>query len=341
MVDSSLYDTDSFWDALQRTEEIVTKRLEKDSGGRKPWTLKVCEEFANFKFYDLLFNKYFLWGIYEKQLIYPGILDLIYEIWEIKQKSRLDCIVLLCAVGVGKSTLNAILQWLQWYELTTKYFDFRKAFQLTGKTPTCLVQLSVKEDTAKKVTFEKIYPLFQCGFNLDYFTPDKNVKSEIRIRRNQTLIFPGSARRATVLGYDIYSGCIDEASAMGVTQDSVFGDTGNREYDRAKDVFYELDERIGSRFGGNRGAIIMISQRRTGREFVEEHYRRIEREEVPYSYARKLSFVDVVGWGNKKFFPSGEVAYFNINTFEVIEDKKQIEEITNRKGILDAKSTTK
>jgi len=311
-------------------KRVFEQHIDKKYYNVKPWTPAICQQFATLSLDDLLFKDYFL--NLDKNLLYPLVLDTLYEVWDSWESGeKLWYLVLLCAIGSGKTELNAIMQWLQWYRLTTRFFDFRKKLKLMPNATTCLIQMNRDAKRAKEVTFSRIYPLFQCPFNRDYFPPDTRTASKIKIVRNNTAIFPGSGGAASGLGYDIYAAGLDEMTALKIVDKSVLGDTGGGKYDVAQVMFDEVDKRMDSRFAEDRGTLVMFSQRRTGKEFIENFARQIENGTVKNGLVKKYSFWEAVGWRNRKFYKDDNVFYFNKKTFSIVIDSAEVELLTKRK----------
>lgn len=317
-------------------KDTLTKKLLKSTGSDKAWTPELCAEFRKVGIGDLLFNSYFLGSTLRKEDMYPAVLDTIYDIWNWindKDREKLYYVVLLQAIGTGKTTCNTVLQWLQWYYLTTNWFDFRKDLHLIGNKPCAFIQMNVDASKARKVTFDSIYPLFEnCAFNQEYFPIDKRVKSEIRIGRNNTIIFPGTGKAASALGYDIYAAGLDEMAKMRTIGDSTMGSNADGGYDVGKDMFDQIDQRIQSRFGyDNRGVMIMFTQRNTGREFVEQLASKIRTGQQKHAMLKEYNFWDAVGRNNPKHFISPKNVFINSKTYEVIEDDESIAQLRQRK----------
>jgi len=237
------------------------------------------------------------------------------------------------SIGSGKTTTNSVLQWLQWYYLTTHWFDFRKELHFMGAQPCALVQMNMDAKKARKVTFDRIYPLFErCQFNQEYFPLDKRVTTEIRISRNNTIIFPGTGKAASVLGYDIYAAGLDEMAKMRTIDQSALGDTGDGQYDPGKDIFDQIDQRVQSRFGyANRGVMVMFTQRNTGREFIETLANGIELGKIKNAMVKKYTFWDAVGRENPKHFTNTKNVFIHTKNYQVIEDDAQIEILRQKK----------
>lgn len=316
---------------LEKTaKRTFNQYIEKKHVDVEPWTPSICRQFAEVTLDDLLFKDYFL--NLDKDFMYPMVIDTLYEIWDKWESGeKLWYVVLLCSIGTGKTELNGILQWLQWYILTTKYFDFRKELKLMGNATTCFIQMNRDATKAKEVTFNRIYPFFQCQFNKDYFPPDSRTLSKIKIERNNTAIFPGSGGAASELGYDIYAAGLDEMTAIRQVEKSILGDTGGGKYDNAQVMFDGVDQRMNSRFSDNRGTLVMFSQRRVGNEFIERFARQIENGTVKYGMVKKYSFWESVGWRNRKFYKDDNTFYFNKKTFNIVIAPDEVALLSKRK----------
>jgi len=316
-------------------ERVLSKHIAESEQNVKPWTPAIQQQYARVSLDDLLFRDEFL--NINKNVLYPLVLDTLYEAWELWIKEELDYVVILASIGSGKTSLNAIMQWLMWYRLTTQYYDYREEFDmLKDQTRACLVQISDKEEHAREVTFNKVAPLFKnTRFNKDYFPVDSKIKSRLVINRNNTLIFPGAGLPASVLGYDIYGGCLDEMTAMRVVKKSARGE-GSNIYDPSFKIWSETERRAESRIGRKKGLIVMISQRRTGNEFIEKFAREAENGIRKRCLVKKYTFWDAVGIDNPKFFNQPvKYFYFNAKNFRIIDDPEQVKQIDKRKGIID------
>ena len=123
------------------TEDALSQTLSKTYGSEKPWTQKICQKFASTSLDDLLFDSYFL--NLDRDSIYPAVLDVIQEWWEKKLAGEtIWYVVLLWAIGAGKTTCNAIFQWLQWFYLTTHWFEFRKELNILSAGYVALIQMN-------------------------------------------------------------------------------------------------------------------------------------------------------------------------------------------------------
>lgn len=327
---------DIFEACRRATEEALVKKVHKLTGSEKQWTPEICAEFSRVSLDDLLFNSYFLGSSLRREDMYPAVYETITEIWNWMNdpnRDPLHYVVLFWAIGGGKTTTNGVLQWLQWYFLTTHWFDFRKELHFLGNKPCALIQMNKDAKKARKVTFESIYPLFeQCAFNQEYFPIDKRVTSEIRISRNNILIFPGTGEAASVLGYDIYAAGLDEMAKMRTVDQSAYGANEDGKYDVGKDIFDQVDQRIQSRFGSKaRGVMVMFTQRNTGREFIETFAKGIESGRIKNAMVKKYTFWDAVGRDNPKHFTNPKNVFIHTKNYTVIDDDAQIEILRQKK----------
>jgi len=67
------------------------------------------------------------------------------------------------------------------------------------------------EAQARKVTFTEVAKRFDSPFNKDYFPVNPRITTELRISRNNTVIFPGTSSALSALGYNLFGGAVDEA----------------------------------------------------------------------------------------------------------------------------------
>jgi len=242
------------------------------------------EEAAKFREYfdgdieRLLDDDYFLGHVLydkaaRKSKLWKPVKQDILDLFVLKRTQPINFAVWIAGIGAGKSRTQSVVTWLQWFDMTTlaaggpvEYYD------VVPGSYTAMLCMSRTEGQARKITFDYAWPFFECPFNREYFPPDSKIKSEIRIERNHTIIFPGTANAMSALGYNCFGGTIDEANFLEVTEKSAKSDQGE-DFDAAEAIYNAIWQRMTSRFqepnGRVRGLITMISSTRYADDFLE------------------------------------------------------------------------
>jgi hypothetical protein len=190
------------------------------AGGLQPWSPEIAKQFKDefdSNLETILHNPYFLGlksiketdTVVKDNCLYPSHKDDILAIYEEKKKRDINLVILIEGIGSGKSTVNSILTYLEWFRLTCTY-NPQKYYGMMNDEIIAFIAMSRSEAQAKRVTLQKIYPKFQTQFNIEYFPPSKRRGQEIWIPRNNTLIFAGTSNAASALGYNIFGGVVDE-----------------------------------------------------------------------------------------------------------------------------------
>lgn len=242
--------------------------------------------------------------------------------WEERKKRQINLVILEMAIGSGKSFFSSILQWLQWKELICKY-NPHEYFRLDPDSKIAFICLSKTHDQARKITFDYVQARFKSGFNKDYFPPNDRKKSELEIKRSNTLIFPGTSSEASALGYNVYGANIDEAANLDIVEDSKKATIGDV-YDPAEEIFNATYQRMKSRFvdpitGKVPGFIVMMSSPVHPDDFMERKIREAESGEATDIFWRRAKLWEAKP---KWFFPRGKTFLFDTETLEIIDNKK-------------------
>lgn len=197
------------------------------------------------------------------------------------------------------------------------------------------VTLSRDAISAKRVTFLDMLPVFsRSPFIQDYFPPHLSAEklqenpsklpSELRFPRN-IVLFPGTGSACSALGYNIFSGIIDEANDLQMTVGSKKA-LLQEYYSAAEAASREMLERINSRFNWNdlfrqgkeRGILTLIGQSRTPDSFLEKKVRE----------AQMLGTDSTVFWKRMSRWEVQPKERFSRETFLFdITNKKIIQEI--------------
>jgi hypothetical protein len=279
-------------------------------------------------FLPLIEDEYFL---NLKHNLYPFHYETILEIYRERKKRKLDLVILNEGIGSGKNYLAATLEWLEWYYYITTP-DRKKVWpHIDPNTTTAFILLSKTERESRKIVFEYVFRLFQSKFNREYFPPDTKTTTSLKIPRSKTLIFPGTGEAASALGYNVYSGIVDEASYLQKTASK--GSSSEEVEDQAQAMYNQLHGRIYSRFGHRGGLLVMITSANKVEDYVEQKIR----DAIKYGCDRdRIFYKRVPFWKAKpaEFFPTGKQFLFNAVTFEVITDEEQIKDYMKAREVL-------
>ncbi len=143
--------------------------------------------------------------------------------------------------------------------------------------------MSKNEKLARKITFGRVLPFFNCPFFLDYFPPQvdfdrmssnvKRLPRELRFPKN-ILISAGTGSAESALGAATFGGTIDEANFLEVLEFSKRG--GDKQvYDAAAEMHDTLRKRMHSRFSSGlhdmpQGLFAMISSSNSTEDYLEK-----------------------------------------------------------------------
>jgi len=332
---------------LSETKKQATTTLtQKNRIIQSEWNRSKAEDFAKRSVRDLLNDSYFLnfknspndvdgWA----DRLYPAVKQDVIDLFEEKDRREINFALFIEGIGSGKSTKAGIITWIQWYYLTC-WYDFPtgqiflpngKVIKITPGSVIAFIFLNRGKEQARRVSFEKVLPLFKCPFNMDFFPPDQR-KVEIRIPRNKTVIFPGTGEALSILGYDLWGGVIDEANFLNVIEDSASSLDPNGRFDAAQHMFNAVQARMKSRFGfrgeAPPGLLTMISSPSYPDAFLERKAAEYEMnpEKSLMFYRRRAT------WEAAPYKYAQDCFVFDINTMEVVATPPGKEEyITNRR----------
>jgi hypothetical protein len=191
-------------------------------------------------------------------------------------------VILTGAIGWGKSwwTELGILRCV--YE-TSCYRNPQRAFGLATGSQIMLVNISVKEELARKVIFQGIKTkAAQSPFFTNVFPFDKHISTELRFPKNLT-IFPAASTTTSVLGLNIIGGSIDESNFMPIagTRGEVDALTGRKRTDKAEMLYTAFSRRMKSRFselGSIPGKLFLVSSTGVPSSFLEKRIAEAENE---------------------------------------------------------------
>lgn len=299
-----------------------------EAGNSKLWNDSVAAEYHKLKPSEIFKSDYFL-NIGDT--LYPFFFDLADELHAERQNRKIDLVVFNMGIGSGKTYFSSALEYYEWLYFTTTP-NKKQAFPgIDPETSTAFILMSRDKEKAKKIVFTNVYRHFNCQFNKDYFPPNPRVRTYLDIPRNKTLIFPGTGEAVSALGFNLFSGIVDEAAFL---QAVAKGSSSEEVTDPAQAMFEQINGRIDSRFGKNGGLIIMITSANKEGNFVENM---IEKAIQDGNYKHKIFWRRAPVWKTKPpgFYPSGEVFLFNRDTYEIITDLDMIREYMDARSRLD------
>lgn len=273
-----------------------------------------------------------------KKWLYPVHREDIIKIFEYKERYGIDTVICEEGIGSGKTVKNMVLIFLQLFKLITLP-NPQEFYGLAPGTTMAFVLMSRNEKQARKVTFQKLLPLFNNKFFNTYFRPSADYTemenrlifpTELRFPKN-ILVFPGTGSSASTLGYDIFGASIDEANYLEYTVESKKA-YGKGSYDAAEEMNFEIYNRMFSRYAekGGRipGILSMFSNVKYKDTFLEKTINSANVEAIDNSQQR---FVDIKNkmlifkrttWQAKQGIPglySGETFKFDFQTLKIIE----------------------
>ncbi|NHJ46159.1 MAG: hypothetical protein FK733_00090, partial [Asgard group archaeon] len=108
---------DSFQILVDELGNIISGRPEAQAA-RFEWNVDLQNEFHGRPWEELILDSYFL-GL--DGILYPAWIDKLLEIEEERKKRDINLIVLLCSIGAGKTFVDSVLTWLQWFDVSTIY----------------------------------------------------------------------------------------------------------------------------------------------------------------------------------------------------------------------------
>ena len=242
------------------------------------------------------------------------------------------------AIGCGKSyELSLMMAYVTHCLLCLRNpSDFlrRRGCQITEGSKLTIVNTSLNQRNARKVVFTNVSEkITRNRWFMTNYPPDERVRTELifdpspesnaerlraiedgRIFKN-VCIFPGSSSAASVVGYDVFCGVIDEAT--------LFQDEHGE--NKADAVFDALDQRIISRFK-NMGLRIVAGSPMYIEDFLERKIREasVEPEEIERkTYAKRRTSWDR---HHPDWFELGlPVFHVHTETLEIVESPEAYE----------------
>ena len=192
----------------------------------------------------------------------PKILERLKDIFDPNKKY--EEFVLCCGIGWGKDFASSIVLSYQLYRLACLR-DPQLYYGLSRGTSIQLMLMSINETHARDVLFGEVKARIDNSDWFKYNCPyNRKISSELQFPKNIYLI-PGNSKDTTFVGYNIFTGIIDEGDDYTVTE--------NR--NDAIEGFNAIKDRIVSRFQ-NRGMIGCIGSPKTVGGFMTTMYENAE-----------------------------------------------------------------
>ncbi len=314
-------------DLLKDATDIWTKSYfeEEQFGSEFPWTKERAEEFSRIPIQTILDDKYFL---NMKDILYPGWKDIIYELWEEREKRPINSVCIIGSIGAGKTLFSSVLMYLIFYYDLVCKFNPQRFYKLDPKSIIAIICMSVTTPQARKITFGKVYDRFQSEFNKEYFPIDPRLKRELRVPRLGVSIFPGTSSETSALGYDTYSSVIDECNFLEVVEDSKRAGVLDV-YDAAEEMYNAVWTRMTSRFmkaGKVPGFIAMVSSPRYPDDFLERKIKEAEEQgKLSNIFWKRVKLWDMKPniWQGERIW-SGDKFRFDIDEMRILDDNEVI-----------------
>jgi len=202
-----------------------------------------------------------------------------------------------------------------------------------------IVNTSLNQKNARKIVFSSVQEkIVGNRWFMTHYPPDQRVKTEMifdptpesnvlrlraieegRVYKN-VCIFPGSSSAASVVGYDVFCGVVDEATLFRTEHGE----------DKADGVFEALTRRITSRFG-SMGMRIMAGSPMYTEDFLERKIR--DARLNPIDAGKKIYAIRRTSWDRhypRWFTEKKPVFHVHTETFEIIEDPDTYEPANDR-----------
>lgn len=275
-----------------------------------------------------------------KEDLYPAHRDDIIELFERKDAGANIYTFFDCeAMSAGKTYKAAVILWILIYRLLCRNQP-QEYLGLDRDSVLSYICMSRDDKKAKRVTFTKIIPFFDCQFFNDYFPPvvgfrllreyaqgtRKFYPSEIRFPKS-IVLFPGTGQAASALGYDLLGGIVDETNYLEYVERSK-RQTGDQEhlYDAAEDMYRHVLGRMEGRFmfGGKLPVeclLTLISSHRYKNDFLDRKIKECREGKNQRAMYRWRSLWEAKPPVHKnRVIWSGEVFSFDTETMEVVEE---------------------
>jgi len=301
-------------------EKWIEDYQQQSSGTLYDWNKATIQEFKGVDVETLLTDPYFL---NLKDTVFPGVWEDIIDLWEERKKREVNLALFLEGIGSGKSMKASIIAWLLSYELCM-HENPQKHYGLADNSIIAIMLLSRTETQTRRVIFTYVWDRFQSQFNKDYFPVNPKFSRELRIERNRTCIYAGTSSALSALGYNAYSGVVDEANFLEVIEDSKKG--AGDIYDAAEEIENAIMNRMTSRFmrdGVIPGMLCMISSPLYPDSFMERKIQQIEEmglEELKAFYRVRPTWEAKGEKFFPEFFKDNEYIEVDLDTLEIIKE---------------------
>jgi hypothetical protein len=194
----------------------------------------------------------------------PDFMNLEGQIWPVLADDFVEIVdggykevLIEGAIGYGKSYMTSLLLTRSLYELSC-YKNPQLAVGLADNSAIVIANLATKEKVAKEVVFEYIAGFVRGSpYFRRYFPPQKDLIKELAFP-HKIRVMPAASTQGSVIGQNIFSAAIDEANFLFRGSSERAGSV-NDEYDLAKVLYNAISRRMKSRFGDNRGVLIVSS----------------------------------------------------------------------------------
>jgi hypothetical protein len=161
------------------------------------------------------------------------------------------------AIGYGKSFLTSLILTRQIYELSC-FKNPQLAVGLADNSDIVIANIATKEKVAKDVVFGYIAGFVRGSpYFKRYFPPQKDLTKEM-LFPHRLRVMPAASTQGSVIGQNIYAAALDEANFLFRGESERAGSVGE-EFDLAKVLYNALSRRMDSRFGKQRGVLIVSS----------------------------------------------------------------------------------
>ena len=229
--------------------------------------------------------------------VYPAVVEALEQIYN-ANGVHLGCsykeIVLSGGIGSGK-TYTAVLGLLYSVYLLSCFHNPHAVFSLGKNSEIAVIFQSLRFSTggiAYKLVRELVHG---SRYFTDPFPVDSKVKKELLFPMN-IVLRPVSGEQTAVIGQNVISCLLDEASYMNYHAKSVKAEDGG-EYDQARALYGSLRSRIDSRFakyGAHLLPMWIAGSARHEEDFIQQKIRDAETDSTIYVYNKRIW--DVKPW---------------------------------------------
>lgn len=278
--------------------------------------------------------------------LFPARRDDLIEMWHRRREDGLWLVLLMDAIGSGKTYFTACCLYLMVLELLS-YESPQEHFALPDARIS-VICMSRDAGKAKEVTFTQVLPFFvpkdgRANFFTDYFPPNINPEkywdgafrfpSKLSFPKD-VVIFPGTGSEASALGFSLYGGVIDEANFMPVTRKSKKA-RGKMVYDAAEEIFDSIKSRMDSRFRKDlgdgtgirqHGLLVVISSVNYNMDFLTRKIlSQMDNRQVMCRWRADWEAKPLVHQGKRIY--TGATVPFCLDTLEILDESTIVEDV--------------